>query len=70
MCVFSSGEKDTLTHGSIVDGKFEGFIQSHRGMYYVEPAERYLGVRKVPYHSVIYHEDDIGECMFSEIYQC
>ncbi|XP_053532755.1 disintegrin and metalloproteinase domain-containing protein 10 [Ictalurus punctatus] len=53
------GEKDTLTHGSIVDGKFEGFIQSHRGMYYVEPAERYLGVRKVPYHSVIYHEDDI-----------
>ncbi|XP_026992905.1 disintegrin and metalloproteinase domain-containing protein 10 [Tachysurus fulvidraco] len=53
------GEKGTLTHGSIVDGKFEGFIQSHAGMYYVEPAERYLKERKVPYHSVIYHEDDI-----------
>ncbi|XP_060767458.1 disintegrin and metalloproteinase domain-containing protein 10 isoform X2 [Neoarius graeffei] len=53
------GEKGTLTHGSIVDGKFEGFIQSHAGMYYVEPAERYLGERNVPYHSVIYHEDDI-----------
>ncbi|GAA6078178.1 disintegrin and metalloproteinase domain-containing protein 10, partial [Tachysurus ichikawai] len=53
-------EKGTLTHGSIVDGKFEGFIQSHTGMYYVEPAERYLKERKVPYHSVIYHEDDIG----------
>ncbi|KAK3528175.1 hypothetical protein QTP86_023899, partial [Hemibagrus guttatus] len=54
------GEKGTLTHGSIVDGKFEGFIQSHAGMYYVEPAERYLRKEKVPYHSVIYHEDDIG----------
>ncbi|KAB5525998.1 hypothetical protein PHYPO_G00146630 [Pangasianodon hypophthalmus] len=53
------GEKDTLTHGSIVDGKFEGFIQSHAGTYYVEPAERYLREQNVPYHSVIYHEDDI-----------
>ncbi|KAF5906559.1 disintegrin and metalloproteinase domain-containing protein 10, partial [Clarias magur] len=53
------GEQGTLTHGSIVDGKFEGFIQSHSGTYYVEPAERYLGQRDVPYHSVIYHEDDV-----------
>ncbi|KAI5626321.1 disintegrin and metalloproteinase domain-containing protein 10 isoform X1 [Silurus asotus] len=53
------GEKGTLTHGSIVDGKFEGFIQSHKGTYYVEPAERYLRERDVSYHSVIYHEDDI-----------
>ena len=44
-----------------MDGKFEGFIQSHQGTYYVEPAERYLKDRDVPYHSVIYHEDDIGE---------
>ncbi|TSK20045.1 Disintegrin and metalloproteinase domain-containing protein 10 [Bagarius yarrelli] len=55
----AGGEKDTLTHGSIVEGKFEGFIQSHSGTYYVEPAERYLAEQKVPYHSVIYHEDDI-----------
>ncbi|XP_051565379.1 disintegrin and metalloproteinase domain-containing protein 10-like isoform X1 [Myxocyprinus asiaticus] len=53
------GEKGTLTHGSIVDGKFEGFIKSHHGMYYVEPSERYLKDQNVPYHSVIYHEDDI-----------
>ncbi|XP_072527398.1 disintegrin and metalloproteinase domain-containing protein 10 [Salminus brasiliensis] len=53
------GEKGSLTHGSIVDGKFEGFIQSHQGTYYVEPAERYLKEQNVPYHSVIYHENDI-----------
>ncbi|KAJ8272380.1 hypothetical protein COCON_G00112390 [Conger conger] len=53
------GEKGSLSHGSIVDGKFEGFIQTHKGTYYVEPTERYLKDRDVPYHSVIYHEDDI-----------
>lgn len=56
-----SGEKGTLTHGAIVDGKFEGFIQSYQGTYYVEPAERYLEGKNVPFHSVIYHEDDIRE---------
>lgn len=58
-----SGEKGTLTHGSIVDGKFEGFIQSYHGTYYVEPAERYLEDKDVPFHSVIYHEDDIRESL-------
>ncbi|XP_048013721.1 disintegrin and metalloproteinase domain-containing protein 10-like isoform X1 [Megalobrama amblycephala] len=53
------GEHGTLTHGSVVDGKFEGFIQTHRGTYYVEPVERYLQDKNVPFHSVIYHEDDI-----------
>lgn len=55
------GEKGTLTHGSVVDGRFEGFIQTHQGMYYVEPSERYLRDKDVPYHSVIYHEGDISE---------
>uniref|UniRef100_A0A8C7LEQ5 Disintegrin and metalloproteinase domain-containing protein 10 n=1 Tax=Oncorhynchus kisutch TaxID=8019 RepID=A0A8C7LEQ5_ONCKI len=54
------GEKGTLTHGSVVDGRFEGFIQTHQGMYYVEPSERYLRDKDVPYHSVIYHEGDIN----------
>ncbi|KAG1929652.1 disintegrin and metalloproteinase domain-containing protein 10-like [Pimephales promelas] len=54
------GEQGTLTHGSVVDGRFEGFIQTHRGTYYVEPAERYLQDKNVPFHSVIYHEDDIN----------
>ncbi|XP_030622036.1 disintegrin and metalloproteinase domain-containing protein 10 [Chanos chanos] len=53
------GEKGSLTHGSIIDGKFEGFIKSHQGTYYVEPSERYLKEHNVPFHSVIYHEDDI-----------
>lgn len=51
----------TLAHGSVVNGKFEGFIQTHHGNYYVEPAERYLKNKDVPFHSVIYHEDDISE---------
>lgn len=59
--VCSAGEHGTLTHGSVVDGKFEGFIQTHRGTYYVEPVERYLQDKNVPFHSVIYHEDDIRE---------
>eukprot|EP00063_Salmo_salar_P006651 XP_013981486.1 PREDICTED: disintegrin and metalloproteinase domain-containing protein 10-like [Salmo salar] len=54
------GEKGTLSHGSVVDGKFEGFIQTYQGTFYVEPAERYLKDRDVPFHSVIYHEDDVN----------
>lgn len=53
------GEKDTLTHGSLVNGRFEGFIKTHQGTYYVEPSERYLKNGNVNFHSVIYHEDDI-----------
>ncbi|KAI1889641.1 hypothetical protein AGOR_G00165040 [Albula goreensis] len=53
------GEQGSLSHGSIVDGKFEGFIQTRQGTYYVEPTERYMKDRDVPFHSVIYHEDDI-----------
>lgn len=60
-----SGEKGTLSHGAIVDGKFEGFIQSYHGTYYVEPAERYLNGKNVPFHSVIYHEDDIRKSSWS-----
>lgn len=53
------GEKDTLTHGSLVNGRFEGFIKTHQGTYYVEPSERYLKNGNADFHSVIYHEDDI-----------
>ncbi|XP_043934831.1 disintegrin and metalloproteinase domain-containing protein 10 [Protopterus annectens] len=53
------GEKGSLTHGSITDGRFEGFIQTHGGTFYVEPTERYIKDRKMPFHSVIYHEEDI-----------
>jgi len=58
-----SGEKGTLSHGSIVEGRFEGFIKTLHGMYYVEPSERYLKHQDVPYHSVIYHEDDVRKSL-------
>ncbi|XP_072236638.1 disintegrin and metalloproteinase domain-containing protein 10 [Leuresthes tenuis] len=53
------GEKGTLAHGSVVEGRFEGFIKTQQGTYYVEPSERYLQDKDVPFHSVIYHEEDI-----------
>ncbi|KAM4593630.1 disintegrin and metalloproteinase domain-containing protein 10 [Odontesthes bonariensis] len=53
------GEKGTLAHGSVVDGRFEGFIKTQQGTYYVEPSERYLQDKDVAFHSVIYHEEDI-----------
>lgn len=56
-----SGEKGTLTHGSVVNGRFEGFIKTYQGTYYVEPSERYLKDKSVAFHSVIYHEDDVGK---------
>ncbi|XP_037103271.1 disintegrin and metalloproteinase domain-containing protein 10 isoform X1 [Syngnathus acus] len=53
------GEEGTLSHGSVIKGRFEGFIKTHQGMYYVEPSERYLKEKTGPFHSIIYHEDDI-----------
>ncbi|CAJ1049197.1 disintegrin and metalloproteinase domain-containing protein 10 [Xyrichtys novacula] len=54
------GDKGTLAHGSVVDGRFEGFIITHHGTYFVEPSERYLKDQNTPFHSVIYHNDDIN----------
>uniref|UniRef100_A0A2K5CU40 ADAM metallopeptidase domain 10 n=1 Tax=Aotus nancymaae TaxID=37293 RepID=A0A2K5CU40_AOTNA len=54
------GEEGSFSHGSVIDGRFEGFIQTHGGTFYVEPAERYIKDRTLPFHSVIYHEDDIN----------
>lgn len=56
-----TGEQGSFSHGSVIDGRFEGFIQTHSGTFYVEPAERYIKDRTLPFHSVIYHEDDISE---------
>lgn len=55
------GEEGSFSHGSVIDGRFEGFIQTHGGTFYVEPAERYIKDRTLPFHSVIYHEDDISK---------
>ncbi|KAG8505331.1 Disintegrin and metalloproteinase domain-containing protein 10, partial [Galemys pyrenaicus] len=54
------GEEGSFSHGSVIDGRFEGFIQTRGGTFYVEPADRYIKDRTLPFHSVIYHEDDIN----------
>lgn len=54
------GEEGSFSHGSVIDGRFEGFIQTRGGTFYIEPAERYIKDRILPFHSVIYHEDDIN----------
>lgn len=56
-----SGEQGSLSHGSVLDGRFEGFIKTYQGTYYVEPSERYVKDKNVSFHSIIYHEDDIGK---------
>ncbi|XP_061610773.1 disintegrin and metalloproteinase domain-containing protein 10 [Phyllopteryx taeniolatus] len=53
------GENGTLSHGSVINGRFEGFIKTQQGTYYVEPSERYLKEKTTSFHSIIYHEDDI-----------
>lgn len=61
MLLSSIGEEGSFSHGSVVDGRFEGFIQTRGGTFYIEPAERYIKDRILPFHSVIYHEDDISK---------
>jgi hypothetical protein len=57
----SIGEEGSFSHGSVIDGRFEGFIKTRGGTFYIEPAERYIKDRILPFHSVIYHEDDISK---------
>lgn len=66
--MWGSGETGSLSHGSVIDGRFEGFIRTHHGTYYVEPSERYLKGKKPSFHSIIYHEDDIGKYKITKYY--
>uniref|UniRef100_H3BF63 ADAM10 endopeptidase n=1 Tax=Latimeria chalumnae TaxID=7897 RepID=H3BF63_LATCH len=61
------GEEGSLCHGSIIDGHFEGFIQTQNGTYYLEPIRR-LGAEESPFHSVIYRDSDIGKSPFHSDY--
>ncbi|XP_039622940.1 disintegrin and metalloproteinase domain-containing protein 10 isoform X1 [Polypterus senegalus] len=47
------GDANSSCHGSLISGRFEGFIQTSNGTFYVEP------VSQREYHSVIYHQDDV-----------
>ncbi|XP_051893851.1 disintegrin and metalloproteinase domain-containing protein 10 isoform X7 [Pristis pectinata] len=58
------GENGSYCHGSIIDGRFEGFIQTQKGRYYVEPMERYVQGENPAIHSIIYHQDDVDSSHF------
>ncbi|XP_063058116.1 disintegrin and metalloproteinase domain-containing protein 10 [Engraulis encrasicolus] len=70
--VFSGSLEDeerSSCHGSIVQGLFQGSITTENGTYHVEPMQRYMldnnnnnNNNQSDFHSVIYHEDDIGKC--------
>lgn len=53
------GESDSFCYGSVHSGRFEGFISTRHGTYHVEPSERYVARGSMPFHSVIYHQDDV-----------
>ncbi|KAG5850792.1 disintegrin and metalloproteinase domain-containing protein 10 [Anguilla anguilla] len=47
-------------HGTILQGQFEGSIETANGTYFVEPLHRY-STEQSEHHSVIYHEDDVDD---------
>uniref|UniRef100_UPI00358EFA1F disintegrin and metalloproteinase domain-containing protein 10 isoform X2 n=1 Tax=Myxine glutinosa TaxID=7769 RepID=UPI00358EFA1F len=53
------GEDSSMCHGSIINGRFEGFVSTYAGAYYIEPVERYFPKDDMHFHSVMYHENDI-----------
>ncbi|XP_067824096.1 disintegrin and metalloproteinase domain-containing protein 10 isoform X3 [Heptranchias perlo] len=59
----TKGEGGSYCHGSIIDGRFEGFIQTQKGRYYIEPIERYDQGDNPIIHSFIYHQDDIDSSL-------
>uniref|UniRef100_A0A3Q3X786 Uncharacterized protein n=1 Tax=Mola mola TaxID=94237 RepID=A0A3Q3X786_MOLML len=51
------GERGSTCHGSVLQGQFEGTIQTGNGTYHVESLHRYTS-HKTDHHSIIYREDD------------
>ncbi|KAG8454538.1 hypothetical protein GDO86_000963 [Hymenochirus boettgeri] len=49
-------EKESFCHGSVIDGHFEGFMQTKNGTYYVEYEKHQNGTAD----SFMYHENDIN----------
>ncbi|XP_066270250.1 disintegrin and metalloproteinase domain-containing protein 10-like isoform X1 [Branchiostoma lanceolatum] len=49
----------TMCHGSIINGRFEGFIYTPQGDYYIEPSERYNTSADV--HSVMYKAEHVED---------
>ncbi|XP_029987158.1 disintegrin and metalloproteinase domain-containing protein 10 [Sphaeramia orbicularis] len=52
------GEHGSACHGSVIQGQFEGSIETANGSYHIEPADRYTST-PTDHHSIIYHEHDM-----------
>lgn len=55
-----AGEHGSACHGSVIQGQFEGTIYTGNGTYHIESVQRYSS-SPTDYHSIIYHEDDMGK---------
>ncbi|XP_078667233.1 disintegrin and metalloproteinase domain-containing protein 10-like [Branchiostoma floridae x Branchiostoma belcheri] len=52
------GDSKSVCHGSIIAGRFEGFVYTTDNDYYIEPAERYFNTTQ-DFHSVMYKAQDV-----------
>ncbi|KAL7867106.1 hypothetical protein AOLI_G00149200 [Acnodon oligacanthus] len=59
-------ESDSSCQGSILDGQFEGSIQTSNGTFYVESVHKYSN-KQSDHHSIIYHEDDVDESLLGGV---
>ncbi|KAJ8277378.1 hypothetical protein GJAV_G00074520 [Gymnothorax javanicus] len=53
-------DEHSSCHGAILQGQFEGSIETANGTYFVEPLDRY-STNQSDHHSIIYHEEDIDD---------
>ena len=57
-CLLSVGDKNSLVHGFISDGIFEGKIHTSNDEYHVESVKRYFSDAQ-DFHSVIFRRSDV-----------
>lgn len=60
LLLLSPDEEQSSCHGSVLQGLFQGSIATANGTYHVEPLHSYTD-EDLEFHSIIYHEDDIGK---------
>ena len=57
-CLLSVGDKNSLVHGFISDGIFEGKIHTSNDEYHVESVKKYFSAPQ-DFHSVIFRRSDV-----------
>ncbi|XP_069505755.1 disintegrin and metalloproteinase domain-containing protein 10-like isoform X2 [Ambystoma mexicanum] len=60
-------EAGSVCSGSIINGLFEGSIQTRNGTYYIEPMEANTDHGSPNAHSYIYHENDIDYSLLESV---